>query len=64
MNIIDFILRTISGILLLIPMVLAIPGYLFYVLAEELEDYQDMQKQMKLEMQNLKKEIDGEEIIL
>ena len=45
-------------------MVLAIPGYLMYVLAEELETYQDMQEQMKLEIQNLKKEKDGEENIL
>ena len=64
MNIINFILRTISGILLLIPMVLAIPGYLFYVLAEELETYQDMQAELEKEMQQLKKENDGEEIIL
>ena len=64
MNSLNWVIRSLSGILLLIPMVLAIPGYLLYVLAEELETYQDMQERMKLEMQNLKKEKDGEEIIL
>ncbi len=53
-----------SGILLLIPMVLAIPGYMLYVLAEEIEDYQDKQVELEKEMQQLKKENDGEEIIL
>ena len=64
MNSLTWVIRSLSGILLLIPMVLEIPGNLLYVLAEELETYQDMQERMKLEMQNLKKEKDGEEIIL
>jgi hypothetical protein len=64
MKILNWTLRMLSGILLLIPMVLAIPGYMLYVLAEEIEDYQDKQVELEKEMQQLKKENDGEEIIL
>ncbi len=64
MKIIEMIIRTLSGLLLLIPIVLCLPGYLLYVLAEEIEDYRDKQEELEKEMQRLKKENDGEEIIL
>ena len=45
-------------------MVLAIPGYLMYVLAEEIEDYQDMQKKLEEEIKRLNIQSNGEENIL
>jgi hypothetical protein len=56
MKIIEMIIRTIAGLLLLIPIVLCLPGYLLYVLAEEIEDYRDKQEELKKEMQRLKEE--------
>lgn len=55
-KIIERIIRTLSGLLLLIPMVLCLPGYLLYVLAEEIEDYRDKQEKLEKEMQRLKEE--------
>lgn len=45
-------------------MVLAIPGFLLYVLAEELETYQDMQKELEEEIKRLNIESNGKENIL
>lgn len=41
-------------------MVLCLPGYLLYVLAEEIEDYRDKQEKLEKEMQRLKEEENGE----
>ena len=64
MNILNWTIRILSGILLLIPMVLAIPGYLLYVLGEEIEDYQDKQKELEEEIKRLNIKSNGEENIL
>lgn len=45
-------------------MVLAIPGYLLYVLGEEIEDYQDKQKELEEEIKRLNIKSNGEENIL
>ena len=64
MNILNWTIRMLSGILLLIPMVLAIPGYILYVLGEEIEDYQDKQKELEEEIKRLNIKSNGEENIL
>ena len=64
MNILNWTIRILSGILLLIPMVLAIPGYMLYVLGEEIEDYQDKQKELEEEIKRLNIKSNGEENIL
>ena len=60
MGILNWAIRMLSGILLLIPMVLAIPGYMLYVLGEEIEDYQDKQKELEEEIKRLNIQSNGE----